>query len=103
MAARRAPLITTGGRTIQLGILIAVCCAVVTNLAFFFKQRGAVGAAPVRARHPLRSGRALFGSRWFAIGMAVAAVAWILHVAALTLAPSAMSRWFWPAASCWSG
>ena len=58
-----------------------------TNLAFFFKQRGAVGAAPVRARHPLRSGRALFGARWFAVGMAVAAVAWLLHVAAMTLAP----------------
>ena len=38
-------------------------------------------------RHPLRSGKALFASRWFAIGMAVAAGAWILHVAALALAP----------------
>jgi len=59
----------------------------VTNLAFFFKQRGATAAPSVRARHPLSSGRALFRSRWFAIGMAVAAVAWVLHVAAMTLAP----------------
>jgi len=59
----------------------------VTNLAFFFKQRGAVAAAPVRARHPLRSGRALFRVRWFAVGMGVAVAAWILHVAAITLAP----------------
>jgi hypothetical protein len=41
----------------------------------------------VRARHPLSSGRDLFRARWFAVGMGVAAVAWILHVAAMTLAP----------------
>jgi hypothetical protein len=35
----------------------------------------------------MRSGRALFRSRWFAIGMLVAAVAWVLHVAAMALAP----------------
>ena len=58
-----------------------------TNLAFFFKQRGAAAAPRVRASHPLRSGRDLFRVRWFAIGMGVAAVAWILHVAAMALAP----------------
>jgi hypothetical protein len=79
--------LSTKGLAIQLGILLAVCCAVVTNLAFFFKQRGAVAAPRVRTRHPLRSGRALFASPWFAVGMAVAAVAWVLHVAAMTLAP----------------
>jgi drug/metabolite transporter (DMT)-like permease len=41
----------------------------------------------VRARHPLRSGRALFRARWFALGMLVAALAWLLHVAAMALAP----------------
>ena len=39
------------------------------------------------ARHPLRSGRGLFRVRWFAIGMLVAAVAWTLHVAAMSFAP----------------
>ncbi len=58
-----------------------------TNLAFFFKQRGARSAARVCASHPLRSGRALFRSRWFAIGMAVAVFAWLLHVAAMAFAP----------------
>jgi hypothetical protein len=81
----RIPL--NGDLTIQLGILLAVCCAIVTNLAFFFKQRGACRAPRVLARHPLRSGRALFGVRWFAIGMLVAAFAWLLHVAAMALAP----------------
>jgi drug/metabolite transporter (DMT)-like permease len=38
-------------------------------------------------RHPLRSGRALFASRWFAIGMLVAASAWGFHVVAMALAP----------------
>jgi hypothetical protein len=59
----------------------------VTNLAFFFKQRGARSAPRVLARHPLRSGRALFRARWFAAGMLVAAFAWLLHVAAMALAP----------------
>ena len=38
-------------------------------------------------RHPLRSGRLLFKSKWFAIGMAVATSAWFFHVAALAFAP----------------
>jgi hypothetical protein len=41
----------------------------------------------VLARHPWRSGRALFGVRWFAVGMLIAAFAWLLHVAAMALAP----------------
>lgn len=76
-----------GELIIQLGILLALACAIVTNLAFFLKQRGASLAPRVLARHPWRSGRGLFGVRWFAIGMLVAAVAWLLHVAAMALAP----------------
>jgi hypothetical protein len=60
---------------------------VFTNLAFFLKQRGARRAPRVCARHPLRCGRSLFGVRWFALGMLVAAVAWVLHVAAMAVAP----------------
>jgi drug/metabolite transporter (DMT)-like permease len=71
----------------QIGILLAVLCALVTNLAFFFKQRGAKRAAAVDPSHPLRSAGQLFQSRWFAIGMAVAVAAWLLHVAAMALAP----------------
>ena len=41
----------------------------------------------MHVRHPLRSVRALFSSKWFAIGMLVAAGSWSLHVAALALAP----------------
>ena len=38
-------------------------------------------------RHPLRSGRALFASPMFAIGMLIATGAWIFHVAAMAMAP----------------
>jgi drug/metabolite transporter (DMT)-like permease len=38
-------------------------------------------------RHPLRSGAALFRSKWFALGMLVAVGAWALHVAAMAMAP----------------
>jgi drug/metabolite transporter (DMT)-like permease len=38
-------------------------------------------------RHPLRSGRSLFASPMFAIGMLIAAGAWIFHVAAMSMAP----------------
>ncbi|MBI5106990.1 MAG: hypothetical protein HZB46_18750 [Solirubrobacterales bacterium] len=73
--------------TLQIGILLALLCAFVSNLGFFFKHRGASEAPKVDIRHPLRSGRALFASKWFALGMLVAASAWVFHVAALAVAP----------------
>ena len=51
------------------------------------KHRGAVAAPAVELRHPWASTVALFRSKWFAIGMAVALGAWLFHVAALALAP----------------
>ena len=77
--------------TLEIGILLALGCAFATNLGFLYKYRGANdGAGRVDIAHPLRSAGALFRSKWFAIGMAVAVGAWILHVAALAMAP--MSR-----------
>src|SRR5215218_4912035 len=73
--------------TLNLGILIAFACAVATQLGFLYKHRGACAAAKVDIRRPVKSVKALFGSRWFAIGMAVALGAWLLHVAAMALAP----------------
>ena len=73
--------------TLQLGIFMALACAFATNLGFLYKYRGARDAASVDIRHPLRSARSLFGSKWFAIGMVVATGAWGFHVAALALAP----------------
>jgi drug/metabolite transporter (DMT)-like permease len=73
--------------TLDLGILLALACAFATNLGFFYKHRGASSVAKVQPRHPLRSARALYSSRWFALGMVVATASWGLHVAALALAP----------------
>jgi drug/metabolite transporter (DMT)-like permease len=73
--------------TLQLGILLALLCAFTTNLGFLLKHRGACAAPDVNLRHPLRSGAGLFRSKWFAIGMLVAAGAWVLHVGAMALAP----------------
>jgi drug/metabolite transporter (DMT)-like permease len=73
--------------TLQLGILLALLCAASTNLGFLYKHRGACEAPPVDMRRPLASAAALWRSRWFALGMVVAIGAWILHVAALAMAP----------------
>jgi hypothetical protein len=70
-----------------LGILLALGCALTTNVGFLFKHRGACAASPVDMRHPLRSAKALFSSKLFALGMLIAAAAWIFHVAAMAVAP----------------
>jgi drug/metabolite transporter (DMT)-like permease len=70
-----------------LGLLLALACALATNLAFLFKYRGAVLVDPIDARRPLRSAASLFRSRWFAVGWLIAILAWVLHVGALALAP----------------
>jgi drug/metabolite transporter (DMT)-like permease len=73
--------------TLHLGILLALVCAFASNLAFFYKHRGACAAPPVDIKHPVRSAKGLFCSPWFMLGMGVATAAWALHVAALALAP----------------
>ena len=73
--------------TFYLGIILALACAVATQLGFLYKHRGANASPKVDVRHPLRTIRSLFSNRWFAIGMGVAVGAWVLHVAAMALAP----------------
>jgi drug/metabolite transporter (DMT)-like permease len=73
--------------TVQLGILLALLCAFATNLGFLLKHRGACAAPDVTIKRPLASAVGLFRSKWFAIGMAVAVGAWLLHVGALAMAP----------------
>src|SRR3954468_13441362 len=71
--------------TVQLGIFLALLCALATNLGILYKHRGACAAADVDWKHPLRSGASLFRSKWFALGMLVAVGAWALHVAAMAM------------------
>src|SRR5213594_1230490 len=72
--------------TLNIGLGLALACAALTQLGFLCKHRGANAIPSIDLRRPLRSARALLGSRWFAIGMAVTGCAWLLHVAALGLA-----------------
>jgi drug/metabolite transporter (DMT)-like permease len=71
----------------QIGIGLAFAAALLTNLASLFKHRGCHRAAPVRLQEPLRSARSLASSPWFAAGWGLAAVAWLVHIAALSMAP----------------
>jgi drug/metabolite transporter (DMT)-like permease len=70
-----------------LGIALALACAAMANLGMLCKHRGACESPEIRLRRPLRSAAALFQSRWWTIGFAVAAAAWVLHVAAMAVAP----------------
>jgi drug/metabolite transporter (DMT)-like permease len=72
---------------VQVGIGFAVAAALLTNLAWLLKHRGCHLADPISLRQPLRSARALAASPWFAAGWGLAAVAWLAHVAALSMMP----------------
>ncbi len=71
----------------QIGIALAVAAALMTNLAWLLKHRGCNLADPVSIRNPLRSARGLAASPWFVAGWGLAALAWLVHVAALSMAP----------------
>jgi drug/metabolite transporter (DMT)-like permease len=79
--------VTSVSLSVGVGLICALLSALGTNLAFLFKYKGAVAAPDVEMRHPLRSAADLFRSKWWSIGWGVAAGAFALHVAALTLAP----------------
>ncbi len=57
-----------------LGIGLALACAAAANVGMLCKHRGACEAPEINLRTPLRSAAALFQSRWWTIGFAVAAV-----------------------------
>jgi hypothetical protein len=72
---------------VHIGIALAVVAALMTNLAWLLKHRGCNLADPVSIRKPFRSARSLAASPWFVAGWGLAAVAWLVHVAALSMAP----------------
>jgi hypothetical protein len=71
----------------EIGLILALGCALISGVALLCKHRGAVNAPDVAMRSPLRSASGLFRSRWWAIGFGLAFFAWCLHVAALSMAP----------------
>ncbi|MEX0973551.1 MAG: hypothetical protein WDZ46_09890 [Solirubrobacterales bacterium] len=71
----------------EFGIALALVAALMTNIASLLKHRGCHRTESVSIRRPLRSARALAASRWFAAGWGLAAIAWLVHVAALSMAP----------------
>lgn len=66
------------------GLSLALVSALITNVGFLLRHRGAVAAPPVDGLHPLRSARGLFASKWWTIGWIGAVAAWLLHVGALS-------------------
>ena len=73
--------------SVEVGIALALVAAVMANLASLLKHRGCQQVPPVQIREPLRSARRLARSPWFAAGWGIAAGAWLMHVAALAMAP----------------
>ena len=73
--------------TLLFGILLAVACALATNVGFLYKHRGVCAAPPVNIRRPVHCAISLYKSPLFALGMLIATGAWIFHVAAMSLAP----------------
>jgi drug/metabolite transporter (DMT)-like permease len=72
---------------VAIGLALAAVCALGTNVGWLIKHRGAQESPRMRHRRPLSSVRGLFASRWFAVGIAVASAAGLLHIVALALAP----------------
>jgi drug/metabolite transporter (DMT)-like permease len=70
-----------------VGLGVALLCAAATNVAFLCRHRGACTVPAVEWKRPWQTSKALWGARWFAIGMGVALLGWLLHVAALAMAP----------------
>ena len=71
----------------EIGIGLAVLVALATNLASLLKHRGCQNTRTVHIARPLTGMRDLARSRWFVAGWALAAIAWLAHVAALSMAP----------------
>jgi multidrug transporter EmrE-like cation transporter len=77
---------------VVIGLVLALACAAGASVSGLWKQKGVVEVDDVDIRHPVHTAVALFRSKWFAIGWLAAAVAWLLHVGALALAPLSLAQ-----------
>lgn len=71
----------------EIGIALAVAVALMTNLASLLKHRGCQRTQAVHITRPLAAIQSLARSRWFVAGWGLAALAWLIHIAALSMAP----------------
>src|SRR5829696_5131819 len=92
----RAPVRLQGGLCVEgklwIGLAFACATALATNLAFLWKHRGAVAAPGIDMHRPVKSATALFRSKWWTIGWAVAVLGWAFHVGALAFAPLSLAQ-----------
>jgi drug/metabolite transporter (DMT)-like permease len=72
--------------SLAIGLALAAVSALATNVGFLLRHRGAVAAPDVDVRRPLKSVAGLFRQKWWTVGYLIAALAYALHVAALSLA-----------------
>jgi drug/metabolite transporter (DMT)-like permease len=72
---------------LQIGLALAVFAALLGNLASLLKHRGCQGGEPLHIKRPLQTARRLASSPWFTAGWGLAAIAWFVHIAALSMAP----------------
>ena len=86
MAALGAARLRGDLLTLAVGLSLAALSALATNIGFLLRHRGAVAAPDVDVRGPLRSAVGLFRQKWWTIGYLIAALAYVLHVGALSLA-----------------
>jgi drug/metabolite transporter (DMT)-like permease len=73
--------------SVTLGVVFALLTAFASIVGFLYKHKGAVESAPIEWRRPVRSSLALFGSKWYVLGIVIATASWGFHVAGLALAP----------------
>lgn len=71
----------------EIGIALAVAVALMTNLASLLKHRGCQRTHTISLARPIATIHNLARSRWFVAGWGLAAVAWLVHIAALSMAP----------------
>jgi drug/metabolite transporter (DMT)-like permease len=73
--------------SVTLGAGFALLTAFASIVGFLYKYKGAVESPPIEWRRPVRSSLALFGSKWYVLGIVIATGSWGFHVAGLALAP----------------
>ncbi len=78
--------------TVFIGLVLALLTAITAVVANLMRHRGAHVAPAVEFRRPISTSLALFRSRWYVAGIAMANVSWAFHVGALALAPISLAQ-----------